>query len=166
MSAMSTRVPLQPAARANGHARVAAVASPPPAETDQQTAPLEAGSEGATVGALALLDHRTRARSIPVKLAPHGHYLALSDGAETRLVRLEDRITHVGRGLTADLRFEDQRVSRTHAILARAGRTIRLLDNRSAHGTFLNERRVIATNIRDGDVIRFGPVVARYVEVR
>jgi len=68
--------------------------------------------------------------------------------------------------LNADLRFEDQRVSRTHAILVRHGRTIRLLDNRSAHGTFLNGRRVIAANIQNGDVIRFGPVVVQYVEVR
>lgn len=163
---MSTRAPLQPAASANGSKRGGATGSPPPAGMAQETAPLEAGSQETIGESLGLLDHRTRARSIPVRLAPHGHYLALSDGTETRLVRLEDRITHVGRGLTADLRFEDQRVSRTHAILVRQGRTVRLLDNRSVHGTFLNGRQVIATNIQNGDVIRFGPVVAGYVEVR
>ena len=80
--------------------------------------------------------------------------------------RSRDRTDHIGRGLNADLRFEDQRVSRTHAILVGHGRTIRLLDDRSAHGTFLNGRRVIAANIQNGDVIRFGPVVVQYVEVR
>jgi hypothetical protein len=135
-------------------------------EINQETAPLEAGSDEAIVVSLGLLDYRTRSRSIPVRLAPRGRYLALGAGTQTRLVRLEDRITHIGRGLTADLRFEDQRVSRTHAILVRHGRIVRLLDNRSSHGTFLNGRRVIAANVQNGDVIRFGPVVAQYVELR
>ncbi len=155
---MSTRAPLPSATSAAGAQRAEG--------TDQDTASLEAGSDEAITESLGLLDYGTRARAIPVRLAPHGRYLALGDGTQTRLLRLEDRITHIGRGLTADLRFEDPRVSRTHAILVRHGRTVRLLDNRSANGTFLNGRRVIATNVQNGDVIRFGPVVVQYVEVR
>lgn len=158
---MSTRTPTQSAGSLAGSQPAAAAD-----QTAQETASLEAGSCDAIDASLGLLDHRTRARSIPVRLAPHGRYLAFSDGTETRLVRLEDRITHVGRGLNADLRLEDQRVSRTHAILVRHGHTVRLLDNRSAHGTFLGGRRVIATNIQNGDMIQFGPVVAQYLEVR
>ena len=73
--------------------------------------------------------------------------------------------THIGRGLSSDVRIEEQRVSRSHAILVRHGQTTRLLDNRSANGTFVNGRRIVATNIADGDVIRIGPVVMTYLQV-
>jgi pSer/pThr/pTyr-binding forkhead associated (FHA) protein len=56
-------------------------------------------------------------------------------------------------------------VSRTHAIVVRHGHHTRLLDNRSANGTFVNGRRIVATNISDGDVIRLGSVVMTYVRI-
>ena len=92
--------------------------------------------------------------------------MALQDGNDTRLIRLESNITHLGRGLTSDLRFEHQHVSRTHALVVRHGRVVRVLDNRSTAGTYVNGRRVVATNIQNGDVIRVGPVVMQYVEIR
>ena len=132
---------------------------------EHATARFEAVSEDAIRDSLPLLDHRGRTRAIPARMASRGHYLALSDGDETRLIRLSSNITHLGRGLTADLRFEHQRVSRTHALIVRHGRVARLLDNRSTAGTYVNGRRVVATNIQDGDVIQVGPVVMQYVEV-
>jgi pSer/pThr/pTyr-binding forkhead associated (FHA) protein len=47
----------------------------------------------------------------------------------------------------------------------RNGHNTRLLDNRSANGTYVNGRQIIATNIADGDVIRIGPVAMTYVQV-
>jgi pSer/pThr/pTyr-binding forkhead associated (FHA) protein len=64
------------------------------------------------------------------------------------------------------VRIDQHHVSRDHAILVRHGRYFRLLDNRSANGTFLNGRRVVATNVADGDAIRVGPVAMRFFEVR
>jgi pSer/pThr/pTyr-binding forkhead associated (FHA) protein len=80
-------------------------------------------------------------------------------------VPIDAKVTHIGRGLNSDVRIEEQRVSRSHAILVRHGHSTRLLDNRSANGTFVNGRRIVATNIADGDVIRIGPVVTTYVQV-
>lgn len=113
----------------------------------------------------ALLDHRAQRRAIPDRVPPSGHYLAFRDGETTKLLRLETPLTHVGRSLTSHVRFEDQRVSRTHAIIVRHGRHARLLDNRSVNGTFLNGRRVIATHLRDGDVIQVGPLSMQYLIV-
>jgi FHA domain len=115
---------------------------------------------------LAVLDHRARSRTVSPRLAGRGHYLAFEGAAETRLLALETRITHLGRDVAADLRLEDQRISRDHAIIVRHGRFARVLDNRSSNGTFVNGRRIVATNIVDGDEIRIGPAVMRYVEVR
>jgi pSer/pThr/pTyr-binding forkhead associated (FHA) protein len=57
-------------------------------------------------------------------------------------------------------------VSRSHAIVVRQGGYARLLDNRSANGTYVNGRQIRAITIADGDVIRLGPVTMRYVVVR
>jgi pSer/pThr/pTyr-binding forkhead associated (FHA) protein len=67
--------------------------------------------------------------------AQPGHHLALegSDG-EVLLIPVSDRITHIGRAGTADLRFEDPRASRHHAILVRYGSHVRMLDDRSSEG--------------------------------
>ena len=142
--------------------------SPEPAVArpdEQKTAPLEAPDAAPILDSLELLDHRTRTRAIPRHLAPFGHYLAFGQDGVDWLVPIDLRVTHIGRGLTADVRIEEQRVSRTHAILVRRGHHTRLLDNRSANGTFVNGRRIIATNITDGDVIRAGPVVMTYLQV-
>ncbi len=115
--------------------------------------------------ALPLLDHRTRARALEPRMAPRGHYIEFQDGDEVVYVPLEQRITHIGRGFTADVRLEQSHVSVSHAILVRHGRFMRVLDNRSSNGTFINGRRIIATNVQDQDVLRVGPVVMRYVVV-
>ena len=132
---------------------------------EQETAPLAAPDNQPVLDSFGLLDHRARGRAIPRRLAPFGQYLALADGEAEWLLPLDAKVTHLGRGLGSDVRIEDQRVSRSHAILVRHGRQTRLLDNRSANGTFVNGRQVIVTNVVDGDVIRLGPVVMTYVQV-
>jgi len=132
---------------------------------EQETAPLAAPDNHPILDSFGLLDHRARGRAIQRRLAPFGHYLAFADGDTEWLVALDAKVTHLGRGLASDVRVEDQRVSRSHAILVRHGHHTRLLDNRSANGTFVNGRQVIATNIADGDVIRLGPVVMTYLQV-
>jgi hypothetical protein len=132
---------------------------------EPETAPLEAPATEPVLDSLPLLDHRTRSRAISRRLAPFGHYLAFADVGAEWLVALDSKVTHIGRGLTSDVRIEEQRVSRSHAILVRHGHHTRLLDNRSANGTFVNGRQIIATNITDGDVIRIGPVVMTYLQV-
>ena len=129
------------------------------------TAPIDAPIDELILDAVPLLDHRTQSRLTSERLARRGPHLALGEGEQTHMLELESRITHIGRGLTADVRFEDQRVSRDHAIIVRHGRFARLLDNRSANGTFVNGRRVVVTNLNHGDVIRIGPVVMQYLEL-
>lgn len=129
------------------------------------TDPLEAVGAQLELDALPLLDHRHRVQTIPPRHAIRGEYLSLQDGEETRLLRVERDITHIGRGSSAEVRFEDHRVSRDHAILVRHGRHFRILDNRSANGTFVNGRQIVATNLTPGDVIEVGPVRFQFVAV-
>jgi pSer/pThr/pTyr-binding forkhead associated (FHA) protein len=112
-----------------------------------------------------LLDHRTRECLIPEAGAPSGRYLSLEHDGETKLIALERPITHIGRGLVADVRLEDAHVSRRHAILALRADGARILDDRSYSGTFVNGRRVSVQAVTDGDVLRFGRAVLRYTEI-
>jgi FHA domain len=111
-----------------------------------------------------LLDNRTRERLIPAAGAPAGRYLSLEHDAEIKLIALERPITHIGRGLVADVRLEDSHVSRRHAILAVRGDGARILDDRSYNGTFVNGRRITIQYLTDGDVLRFGRAVFRFTE--
>jgi hypothetical protein len=115
--------------------------------------------------AFTLLDLRTRRRTISREHAPPGRYLEVEDGDRTRLIPLERPIVHIGRGLISDVRLEDPGVSRRHAIIAQRGDGTRVLDDRSSNGTFVNGRQVTVTYLNDGDVVRIGRVVFRFVEV-
>jgi hypothetical protein len=138
-----------------------AATTPDPHETARHEAPWL----DPTTDALPLIDHRARRRAVPAEQAPPGRYLELTDGDDTMLVSLEREVTHIGRGFTADVRLEEHRVSRRHAILVQRGALVRLLDDRSANGTYVNGRRIIESELRNGDVVLIGPVALRYVEI-
>jgi len=118
------------------------------------------------IDAFSLLDHRTLGRTILLELAPPGRYLSIEHDDEVHLIPLDRPIIRVGRGLSADLRLEDPQVSRRHAILAQGGDGARVLDDRSWNGTFVNGRAVTAAALTDGDVLRLGRVVFRFVEIK
>jgi pSer/pThr/pTyr-binding forkhead associated (FHA) protein len=78
-------------------------------------------------------------------------------------VRLEQGVTHIGRGLAADLRLDENSVSRRHAMVVRDGSEARILDDRSSNGTIVNGRRVDQATLDDGDVVKLGRVTLRYL---
>src|SRR5262249_13141938 len=79
-----------------------------------------------------------------------GRYLAVQEGLAQRLVALSRPITHVGRGISATVQLDDPGVSRRHAILVQRRGGVRILDDRSTNGTFVNGRRVLEAELRDG----------------
>jgi hypothetical protein len=141
-------------------------AAQPLGTSDGATDVLASHAAEDTLDALPLLDARLLAKTIAPELALRGHYLAFADGSETRLLHVEEGIVHLGRGPSAEIRFDDHRVSRDHAILVHQAGHLRLLDNRSSNGTFVNGRRISATNVWNGDVIELGPVCMHLLEVR
>lgn len=139
--------------------------APQPPAAGHDTAPLQAPRTEPILDSYPLLDLHTRTEAIPERSAPDGQYLAFEDGRDTWLVPITDKLLHLGRGFAADLRVEHPQVSRSHAIVVRYGRHARVLDDRSANGTWVNGRRIVATTLADGDVIRLGPVGFRYIAV-
>ena len=68
-----------------------------------------------------VLGHSARRESLAFARPAPGRYLAIEDGEVTRLVALHQAVTHLGRGFSADLRLEDQSVSRRHAVIVDDG---------------------------------------------
>ena len=71
----------------------------------------------------------------------------------------------IGRSEDADLFVNSPRLSRRHCQVAFGERGLELKDLGSSNGTYLNGRRILATNLQNGDVIRLGPVAMQYLEI-
>jgi predicted nucleic acid-binding Zn-ribbon protein len=87
-----------------------------------------------------------------------GEYLVYEEGGELHTVALTREWTRIGRSLAADVRFDDPTVSRRHALIVRHPDGVRLLDDRSLNGVFVNGARIDGRALQDGDEI----IVGRY----
>jgi predicted nucleic acid-binding Zn-ribbon protein len=87
-----------------------------------------------------------------------GEYLCVEEGEELRVVALAREWTRIGRSLAADVRFDDPTVSRRHALIVRQPDGVRVLDDRSLNGVFVNGERIEGKLLQDGDEI----IVGRY----
>ena len=95
-----------------------------------------------------------------------GQYLAYrSPGGEVRAFSLEREWTRIGRSLAADVRFDDPTVSRRHALIVRLPDGLRVLDDRSLNGVFVNGERVEWSTLADGDEIVIGRHHLHFIDV-
>jgi hypothetical protein len=85
-----------------------------------------------------------------------GHFVAFDDGERTTLIPLTKEWTRVGRSAAADIRLDDPTVSRRHALIVRQPGGVRVLDDRSLNGVFLNDERVDWHALSDGDELFIG----------
>ena len=92
------------------------------------------------------------------QLPEPGRYLALRKSDESiQVLRIEEGWTRIGRSAKADVRLDDPSVSRRHALLvSEPDRAIRVLDDRSLNGVFLNGEAVDWGRLADGDELRIG----------
>jgi pSer/pThr/pTyr-binding forkhead associated (FHA) protein len=94
-----------------------------------------------------------------------GDYLAYDDDGQLRVFALDRGWTRLGRSLAADVRFDDPTVSRRHALIVRQPDGVRVLDDRSLNGVFVNGERVDWRGLQDGDEIVVGRYRLTYLEV-
>jgi predicted RNA-binding Zn-ribbon protein involved in translation (DUF1610 family) len=120
-----------------------------------------AGPEEPTHASLvkpAAADLGERLELTRAKLEQPGDYLVYEDSDELRTIALNREWTRIGRSLAADLRFDDPTVSRRHALIVHHPDGVRLLDDRSLNGVFVNGERIDGRILQDGDEI----IVGRY----
>ena len=117
------------------------------------------------VDPVACLDSRVRRQASSAPPDQPGSYLEIQGIGETLMVPLVPGVMHIGRGLVADLRLDENSVSRRHAMLVHDENGTRILDDRSSNGTFVNGERVEQANLKHGDVLLLGRVTLRYLQV-
>jgi DNA-directed RNA polymerase subunit RPC12/RpoP len=99
-------------------------------------------------------------------LAEPGQYLAFRTPSEDLVVfALAREWTRIGRSLAADIRFDDPTVSRRHALIVRQPDGLRVLDDRSLNGVFVNGERVEWSTLADGDEIVIGRHHLHFIDV-
>jgi hypothetical protein len=95
-----------------------------------------------------------------------GQYLAYRSPADDVVAfGLKREWTRIGRSLAADIRFDDPTVSRRHALIVRQPDGLRVLDDRSLNGVFVNGERVEWSTLADGDEIVIGRHHLHFIDV-
>ncbi|HEY7257089.1 MAG TPA: FHA domain-containing protein [Solirubrobacterales bacterium] len=90
-------------------------------------------------------------------LPGEGRYLVGRTDDEIQVFRVERGWTRIGRSVAADIRLDHPSVSRRHAlIISEPDTTLRVLDDRSLNGVFVNGDEIEWGKLEDGDELRIG----------
>jgi hypothetical protein len=91
-------------------------------------------------------------------LEPDSRHLACrDDDGEVLVFEIELGWTRIGRSVTADIRLDDPSVSRRHAlVVSEPGESLRVLDDRSLNGVFINGDLVEWGKLASGDELAIG----------
>lgn len=121
----------------------------PMQEHSETTAEFEAPAE---------IDSSSWLEELQAELAPGSrHLVCREDSGEVLDFEIEVGWTRIGRSVAADLRLDDPSVSRRHAlIVSEPGEALRVLDDRSLNGVFVNGDLVEWGKLADGDELAIG----------
>jgi DNA-directed RNA polymerase subunit RPC12/RpoP len=111
------------------------------------------------------VDDRTWLEELRLELDEPGQYLAYNNSDDVSAFELKREWTRIGRSLAADIRFDDPTVSRRHALIVRQPDGLRVLDDRSLNGVFVNGERVEWSTLADGDEVVIGRHHLHFVDV-
>jgi hypothetical protein len=96
-------------------------------------------------------------RDLREEVPAGGQVLAFEEAGEVTMRPLAEGWLRIGRSATADVRLDDPTVSRRHALIVKTGEgLVRVLDDRSLNGVFVNGNRVEWSAMRDGDELAIG----------
>jgi FHA domain/Zinc-ribbon containing domain len=97
-----------------------------------------------------------------------GQFLAFEDeNGDVEAIAVPEGWTRVGRSFSADIRLDDPTVSRRHALIVKtAAGELRVLDDRSLNGLFVNGEQVEWSHLRDGDELAIGRYRLHLVDTR
>lgn len=121
------------------------------------------GSELLPHNAVPLLSTATEPRDLDCKMKEAGErirtpgdYLMILVSETPWIVPITSETVSIGRSRGADVRFDDARISRRHAFITRGGAVVKIFDENSRNGLYVNDRRVSSAELEHGDVIRIG----------
>src|SRR4051794_3927371 len=109
-------------------------------------------------------------KTIPKRVLPGGqgalayliHIYPTGPGMGIRY-SLSDKPVIIGRGETADIRVDEHSVSRQHARIQPGADGYYAVDLQSTNGTFVNDMPASMCKLKDGDYLRVGNCIYRYL---
>ena len=115
---------------------------------------------------LFLETFRTELDSVEVQTTPRSaclvHIYPRGQGMGARY-ELGDAAMVIGRGADADLRIEDNTLSRRHARIRSTPDGFLAEDLQSTNGTFINDQLIACQGLEDGDYLRTGNCIFRFL---
>jgi two-component system cell cycle response regulator len=76
---------------------------------------------------------------------------------------LDKNTVIVGRSSKCDIQVDQESISRNHAKLLNSGKIISLRDLGSTNGTYVNDKLIEETTLRDGDLIKIGRTIFKFL---
>lgn len=97
-------------------------------------------------------------KELRAELAPGSrHLVCRDDGGEVLDFEIDVGWTRIGRSVSANIRLDDPSVSRRHAlVVCEPGESLRVLDDRSLNGVFVNGDLVEWGKLANGDELAIG----------
>jgi predicted RNA-binding Zn-ribbon protein involved in translation (DUF1610 family) len=117
------------------------------------------------VGAEVDVEDRSWLDELRSALDEPGQYIAYHSDDDIVAYALQREWTRIGRSLAADIRFDDPTVSRRHALIVRQPDGLRVLDDRSLNGVFVNGERVEWSTLADADEVVIGRHHLHFIDV-
>jgi pSer/pThr/pTyr-binding forkhead associated (FHA) protein len=122
-------------------------------------------SQQAIVDLAPDVEDRAWLDELRIGLEDPGQYIAYQAQDDVVAYALTREWTRIGRSLAADIRFDDPTVSRRHALIVRQPDGLRVLDDRSLNGVFVNGERVEWSTLADGDEVVIGRHHLHFIDV-
>jgi pSer/pThr/pTyr-binding forkhead associated (FHA) protein len=111
------------------------------------------------------LTPKTLRHTIAAPARTHTRLLAFDVGGKPRLFELRAELVRIGRSHAADICLDDDSVSRRHALLlTRPDGRVEVIDEHSAAGTYVGDRRIDRHLLRHGDVLRVGRTEVVFID--
>jgi diguanylate cyclase (GGDEF)-like protein len=89
--------------------------------------------------------------------------IVIAGGGIGHQYKIDIQQTMIGRSINADIQVNDDSVSRDHAFIIKGRDGYRVADNESKNGCFVNDIRVDERYLRDGDLLRIGNTIFKFL---
>lgn len=124
---------------------------------DSIFAPMQEHGQTAEIAIPAPASHPGWLARARLLLPEPGHYVTCRDTGEIQIFPIPLGWTRIGRSAAADVRLDDPSVSRRHAlVVSELPDTLRVLDDRSLNGVFVNGELTEWGRLEDGDELSIG----------
>ncbi len=100
----------------------------------------------------------------PEKSSAKDACLVVMNGSDLgKKYELDQQETVIGRSSKVDIQVDEESISRNHAVIVNGEEEIRVRDLKSTNGTFVNDRPIDEMTLHDGDQVKVGRKIFKFL---